>query len=187
MLLLLAALSPLAPRAIGDTVPDPTVMVPPPEVRITSKMPARAAENEEDQPKFYEYNTMVFDLVDNTSMRVYMRVDTRGVVSEDLSNFVFTGPTQSVSVPVARISKIHYEADPASVNTIVQTPENYTLSREMVSFSNLPDGSLASVYDISGKLILSESVKGEWSLSLGNFPAGTYVIRVNETSVKIVK
>jgi hypothetical protein len=75
--------------------------------------------------------------------------------------------------------------DELSVNTGVRVYPNPV--SESFRIIGLTAPALVVVTDVSGKVVLQQTVRGDESISVGHLPKGVYPVRINGETSKIVK
>lgn len=89
----------------------------------------------------------------------------------------------TVIIPKENISEfIHSTAGINDVTADASAPE---FADGMLSFTNLPEGSIINVFNTAGQLIKSETASGCYQLPLSTLAAGIYVVTVNKSTFKI--
>lgn len=59
------------------------------------------------------------------------------------------------------------------------------VSGGLVTFGNIPEGSRAEVYAISGSLVSAMECSGSLSIGRSELPAGVYIVKINEFVTKV--
>lgn len=102
---------------------------------------------------------------------------------------VITTNTVSVTYPLTQIVKYTYE-DIASGIESVTNDGRILVSQDGYNFkfSNLKENTLVQVYSVNGSLISTHKSEGKQiSISLRDHANGVYIIKVGDTSYKVIK
>ena len=86
-----------------------------------------------------------------------------------------TSNTNAVSIPLANLSRMYFSEVATSIKS--------TLTQENI-FSELADGTVCTIYDMTGKQIRKASKQGN-NLPTNNLPKGLYIIKANGMTQKL--
>ncbi len=100
-------------------------------------------------------------------------------------NFIITGGDTDVTVPRKSIKSFEFSTDNSAVNDINADTAAPVVSGNMLSFNDLPDGSTIAVFDLSGKLLMSATASGSYTLDLSGIAASPVIVKVNNVAYKI--
>lgn len=102
---------------------------------------------------------------------------------------VITTSTVSVTYPLTQIVKYTYEGIASGIESatneggILVSQDGYNFR-----FSNLKENTLVQVYSVNGSLISTHKNEGKQiTISLGDHANGVYIIKVGDTSYKVIK
>lgn len=94
-------------------------------------------------------------------------------------------------VPVVQNISVQADEDAVSIQKPEVTPSDammFVFRNNNLSVSGLENGSVASIYDASGRLIYSESLsEGKMSYSTEALQAGVYIVKIGNKSYKLLK
>ena len=105
-------------------------------------------------------------------------------------NLIITTTKMSIEYPMAKVARYTFE----SSNTVINNPQGHhgitvkQTENELI-VCHLPKGKKASVYTVDGKLLGSVLSSGqeETILPLRQITAGTFIIKADEITYKILK
>ena len=106
------------------------------------------------------------------------------------SDLVVRSPKMEVSYAVAQVLRFTYESEKITgVSPLVTGDTAFEHQGETLYFPHLPANSKISILTMAGKTMLSRTitVAGTYAVSLSDFETGTYLVRVNGITSKIVK
>lgn len=92
--------------------------------------------------------------------------------------------TKKITIPKSKITAIEHLTTTAADN-LAADPAAPAIEGGCMTFDGLPAGSRAEVYDASGRLVVSQTAEGRWTLPLENLGAGTFLIKVNGLTFKV--
>lgn len=102
---------------------------------------------------------------------------------------VITTNTVSVTYPLTQIVKYTYEGIASGIESVTNdgrilvSQDGYNFK-----FSNLKENTLVQVYSVNGSLISTHKSEGKQiSISLRDHANGVYIIKVGDTSYKVIK
>ncbi len=133
---------------------------------------------------------------DAQNLVIWMRSGERVVYAleeEPVTKFIGTDLVLStrnltVNYPLSALQRYTYELNATSVAG-VDADRRVVVSKDgdVLSFSNLASGTDVSVYSSAGSLLTSIKAGGRTVVSLGDYPAGVYVIKVKDVTYKLMK
>jgi len=104
--------------------------------------------------------------------------------------FTLTSSRQTVDYQAADVLQFTLQ-DEALVDgiTVPKAMDDMQFSKESLQIANCPPNSPVQIYDTSGRLVVTATTDGEGSLSLplASLRAGVYIIRTEQTTLKIQK
>lgn len=120
--------------------------------------------------------------------RIVYALDEEPVTKFSGTDLVLSTRNLTVNYPLSALQRYTYELNTTSVAD-VDADRRMVVSGDgnVLSFSNLAAGTEVSVYSSDGKPVLSRKVEGQTTISLDGFPAGVYVINVNDVTYKLMK
>lgn len=133
------------------------------------------------------FETLVFDFYDGTQTE-FMLSEKPSVIFEEGKVSVEAGTTIT-SYDMARVSGYHF----SDIPTVIKGSEKKTLSLHFTDNANITiDGTTAksaSLYDMSGKLLTTQGVKGgSITLSVADAAKGVYIVKLSDgQSFKLLK
>lgn len=102
---------------------------------------------------------------------------------------VITTSTVSVTYPLNQIVKYTYEGIASGIESVTKDG-GVLVSQDGYNFrfSNLKENTLLQVYSVNGSLISTHNSEGKQiTISLGDHANGVYIIKVGDTSYKVIK
>lgn len=94
-------------------------------------------------------------------------------------------------VPVVQNISVQADEDAVSIQKPEVNPSDammFVFRNNNLSVSGLENGSVASIYDASGRLIYSENLsEGKMSYSTESLQAGVYIVKIGNKSYKLLK
>ena len=102
---------------------------------------------------------------------------------------VIATSTLSVTYPLIQIVKYTYEGIANGIESITNDG-GVSISQDGYNFvfSNLKENTFTHVYSVNGTLVSSHKNEGKQTrISLGNHANGVYIIKVGDTSFKVIK
>lgn len=102
---------------------------------------------------------------------------------------VITTNTVSVTYPLTQIIKYTYEGIASGIESITNDG-GVMISQDGYNFrfSNLIENTLIQIYSVNGSLISTHKNEGKQiTISLGDHANGVYIIKVGDTSYKVIK
>lgn len=129
------------------------------------------------------YHTVTVTVKEGESMS-FSLADELTVRFNDLEMTISSPNFQNtVIIPKENISEFtHSTSGIGDVTADAVAPE---LANGMLSFTNLPEGSVINVFNTAGQLIKSETASGNYQLPLSTLASGIYVVTVNNSTFKI--
>ena len=131
-------------------------------------------------------NTIVVSTIDGTTFEYLIDKDTK--VRLDNPNLVIETEGVILSYELANMGQLRYGRRPIT-NGITDNPavQPFSFDNETLYFERLPQGSLIEVFTIDGKLTSSLRCGDSARFSLSALSSGTYIVKVNESTYKILK
>ena len=116
-----------------------------------------------DQPETFFSNGMLWLKTDKVSVNYPLT---------DVLRYTFEGAMTAIETPSVRPGEIRFSQN------------NNTMA-----FEGIPDGTILDIYSLDGKKISSvKAQSGQQTLiSFANRPAGTYIVKMGDTSFKFMK
>lgn len=102
---------------------------------------------------------------------------------------VITTNTVSITYPLPQIVKYTYECISSGIESVTNEDE-VLVSQDGYNFRfcNLKENTPVQVYSVNGSLISAQKNKGRhFTISLGDHANGVYIIKVGDTSYKVIK
>lgn len=128
------------------------------------------------------YRSVAVNLTDGSKVEINLTDELSASFSE--TNLVVTGGDRDVSVPRSSIKSFTF-----STKTGIESADatNYTpeISGGVMRFTNLPESTVISAYDIKGALLFQTVTSGEYTLDLTETGSTAVIVKVNETAYKI--
>jgi lipoprotein len=120
--------------------------------------------------------------------RIVYALDEKPVTRFVGTDLVLSTRKLTVNYPLSTLQRYTYETNATSVAD-VDADKRMVVSRDgdELSFSNLPTGTDVSVYSSDGSFLTSIKSGGRTVVSLGDYPAGVYVIKVKDVTYKLMK
>lgn len=89
-----------------------------------------------------------------------------------------------IIIPKDQVERFEHstEAGIADVGTDSGAP---VIANGSISFSDLPAGSRVEVYDLAGRLCLTQTAEGSYTLDLTTLGSGVFLVKVNSLTFKI--
>lgn len=129
------------------------------------------------------YDSVVVDMADGSQTTVTLE---KGMTTEFSSTSVIFSSPAGTAVDLNKDDVVAFSfSETSGVADIAGNAAAPALTSGGLSFSNLPAGSSISVHDTAGRLAESATASGDFTLPLGDLPAGVYIVTVNGTSYKI--
>lgn len=100
------------------------------------------------------------------------------------TDLVVSGSNADVTIARSNIRALRHQVYTGVEGVSAEGEFRYTGGA--LEFTGLADGTEVVVCDASGKVVLSRIASGDCSVSLGDLPAGVYVIAAGKTTYKIV-
>lgn len=135
------------------------------------------------------YRSVVIEKTDGTLMRVAMENDMTAKVSE--GEVIFSSGKGDIKFPISDLRHWSYSTEAGLDNlwTDIDEIDADSVGVErgymMVSFKNLPAGSLVSLMALDGRTVGQWKAEGYFEVSLTDLTPGVYVLTYNDKSIKV--
>ena len=130
------------------------------------------------------YHGLKITLLDESTVFVKLSDDMKAIFTP--SHLKITGTGQDVEVPREKLATFQFteqsETDGVEETTVAADP---FLQDGYMVFTGLKEGTGIKAYSPDGRLILSETASGDFSLDLKRLPKGSWIVTVNSISYKI--
>lgn len=95
------------------------------------------------------------------------------------------GKGTKVEVPRTEVVRFTFLERDASAIDEVGVAAAPQFGGDCIVFTSLPAGSVVSVVNAAGRTVFSKKVQGDYTLSLGQFSSGVYMVTVNGVTYKV--
>lgn len=122
--------------------------------------------------------TMEYLIDSNTKVKVekpYLVIETEGVV---------------LNYELEKMAQVRYGKKfvPTGIGSVkAEDTQPFKWEDEIIFFDHLPENTLIEVFTADGKQVLSQRYSDNAQLSLKQLPIGVYLVRMNQTTYKILK
>ena len=105
------------------------------------------------------------------------------------NEIVITTDNISVKYPLSKVMRYTYVVSPTSISNTQDEEIKISQRSNVLTFENLKQNTVINVYALDGTLLDTKNASHEKpvNISLANFPKGVYLIKVGETTYKIMK
>lgn len=137
------------------------------------------------------YHSVTVNRTDGTTLSISIENATTVTIADGIHHWQSDKGT--IEMPSADVrswvfSKSHADTDAWSgIADASASAEAISVTAAQVHVSGLPSGSTVAIHDLSGRSLFSTRCDGECSISLLTYPAGIYILTVNNSSIKIQK
>ncbi|MBO4430469.1 MAG: T9SS type A sorting domain-containing protein [Bacteroidaceae bacterium] len=131
--------------------------------------------------------TIIIATLDGATMEYLIDKDTK--VTIEKPNLVIETEGVVLSYELEKISQVRYGKMfmPTGIGrTKAETPP-FKWEDETIFINHLPENTLIEVFTTNGKQVMNQQCSGDAQLSLKQFPTGVYLIKMNQTTYKILK
>ena len=131
--------------------------------------------------------TIVVTTLDGTTMEYLIDSDTK--VKIEKPNLVIETEGVVLNYELEKMAQVRYgkRLVPTGINGVTVEEQPFKWEDETVFFDRLPDNTLIEVFTTDGKLVVSRQYSGNAQLPLQSLANGVYLVKVNDTTYKIVK
>ncbi len=106
------------------------------------------------------------------------------------TDIVITTSTMTINYPLEQVLRYTYELQPSGIENInMSKPVRVSQRGDNIVFENLKKGTRILLFSTDGKQLASQNADGSKSItiSLGNRPAGVYIVKANNITYKMMK
>lgn len=129
------------------------------------------------------YRSAEVSLLDGTSVKINLADDLSATFAEDC--LVVTGGEKDIKVACKDIKSFTFSTEAVSgVDAVGADVAAPVVDGSVLTFNNLPEGSVVAVYNAAGVQLLHEVVSGSYSLDLSDFTAQVVIVKVNNVAFK---
>lgn len=137
------------------------------------------------------YHSVTVKRTDGTTLSISIENATTVTIADGIHHWQSDKGTiemPSTDVRSWTFSKAPADSDAWSgITDASATSEAISITAAQVHVSGLPGGSTVAIHDLSGRSLFYTSCDGECFISLLPYPAGIYILTVNNSSIKIQK
>lgn len=127
------------------------------------------------------YNIVSVDLSDGT--KVDIALSDKLSFSFNATHLLVSGIDSDFEIPKEKIVAFSHSAH-SGLNEVA-TDSTVDIEGRIVHFKDLADGTVISIYNMSGNCLRSVITGGDYLLKLEELPAAVYIVKVNNVSYKI--
>lgn len=129
------------------------------------------------------FRSVAVNLKNGTKLEVNLSQDMKAFFSE--GQLFIQGEDTDVSVLQQLIESFVFSSEESSLSELDAADIRSEVAGGCLNLYNLPEGSVVTVFNVAGAVVLSEQAAGQWSVALSELPSGVAVVKVNEVSFKI--
>lgn len=132
--------------------------------------------------------TIIISTLDGATME-YL-IDQHTKVKIDKPNLVIETEGVVLNYELDNMSQIRYgrRLVPSGMDSnVIDNERPFKWENETMYFFRLPDDTLIEVFTTDGKQVMSHRCSGDAQLSLRSLQGGMYLVKINETTYKILK
>ena len=130
-----------------------------------------------------DYYSVAVNLTDGTQVTIDLSEKLSAMFTDE--DFVITGGDADLKVPRTQIKSFKFSTDPSAVSDINADATAPVVAGNTMTFTDLPEGSTITVFDMGGKLLLSTVAGGSYTLDLSTVATSSPVIvKVNNVAYK---
>lgn len=135
----------------------------------------------------YTNDDLIIETKDGNTVAYHL--NTRPVVTFELTDLVLTSTDVKVQYPVADVKELRFADGTTAINDTKVGDITFSVSGDMISANGLENGSNLEVYSIDGKEIAKASVDatGKAQVNISDLGQGVYVVKAGKKSYKILK
>lgn len=121
--------------------------------------------------------------------KAYYSLDELPKTTFTLDDLVITTNTGTINFPLQSILRYTYEEGTMGIDNVTNQSISVIHRGNDIIVTGLPKDISIAVYDVEGKMLVSRKSDGSLRqmLSLGNLPAGVYVIKAGTVNYKFMK
>lgn len=128
----------------------------------------------------------------NEADRLFILSETGKIYFEDNNLFVSEDGITSSQISIPEIKKITFNKDASSITDNNASQDNKILiypnpAADYIYVANIESEAQILLFSIEGKLLIKSPIKASEALNISNIPAGIYLIKVNNQTVKLIK
>ncbi len=132
---------------------------------------------------FTSYEWYLNGILLTTSTSEVLALSSNGVYTVKVTANGCSATSAPLNVQIGGIQDLH-----VGQLTLYPNPANQQLIVEVANWNQLPEGTLVNIYDVLGKVLLSEKLLEEkTTLNIERLQKGIYFARVNDSFVRFVK
>lgn len=131
--------------------------------------------------------TIIIATLDGATMEYLIDKDTK--VTIEKPNLIIETEGVVLNYELEKMSQVRYGKMfmPTGIGrTKAETPP-FKWEDETIFFNHLLENTLIEVFTADGKQVMNQQCSGDAQLSLKQFPTGVYLIKMNQTTYKILK
>ena len=130
------------------------------------------------------YRSVAVNLTDGSKVEINLTDELSATFDDE--NLVVSGAGEDVTVPRANIQSFSFSTKEVSgIGSVGADSDAPVISGGVMTFDNLPAGTVVSVYNMAGMLLRSEQVGGAYTLDLNSLTASPVIVTVNDVVYKI--
>lgn len=127
------------------------------------------------------YDVVSVDLTDGS--KVDIALSNKLALKFNATHLQVTGTDADFEIPKEKIVAFSYSESSGLEEIAVNQSVDFV--GRMMRFTGLADGTIITIHNLSGKCMRSIKAEGECQLGLEDFPAGVYIVAINNVSYKI--
>lgn len=151
-------------------------------ITLFSTLPANAQGGEAGWRK-----TIIVKTLDGTTMEYIIDTDTK--VKIEKPNLVIETEGVEINYELEKMAQVRYGKKFIStgINNVAIDDQPFKFEDETIFFDNLSENTLIEMFTADGKQVLSRHCSGNAQLPLNSLTDGVYLVKINESTYKIVK
>lgn len=136
------------------------------------------------------YRSVQVNRTDGTTIAISIESGAKVTIAD--GSHLWTSDKGSIEMPSAdvrswQLSTKEGNASWSGIADAATSPESVTVTAAEIVLGNLPERTTVTLHDINGRTLHSSTPGGECTISLLTYPAGIYILTVNNRSIKIRK
>lgn len=131
--------------------------------------------------------TIIVTTLDGTTMEYFIDTDTK--IKIEKPNLVIETEGVVINYELEKMAKVRYgkKSNSTGLNNIINDDQPFKWENETIFFDHLSENTLIEVFTADGKQVLSRHCSGNAQLPLNSLIDGVYLVKVNESTYKIIK
>lgn len=131
--------------------------------------------------------TIIIATLDGSTMEYFIDATTK--VKVEKPNLIIETDGVVLNYELEKMGQVRYGRRfiPSSIGGVMVGNQPFKWKDETIFFDHLPDNTLIEVLTVDGKLVMSRKCSGKDQLSLQSLVNGVYLVKLNQTTYKILK